>query len=584
LDPGYEVQGEWVRRRERRTGRTPAPAFEILDEFDRSAEMGGDRLSFVDSFFSTSQFADPRFGQVEADTVETLSALVREAGTTAERWFGMYRLLAAVSLAGPARLKSLFRNEVAPLFFRLYPEGRIVVVRSHEAIDHAAASMRIHYALAQAPVGAFAGPDYPGMNMLQGWHSNSLMSFGQVLFAFLNHAFYPFIGGVRGGPPGLDFLFLLDPPERFTPRLFPRSWLALASAAADFGQEHVDFAESIRELLSPAWQRAAHQRGRHDTGFSAAERVELLRWYVGRVNRLLFEATDLANFTEGRDPSAPIDPVFAFEHYLTVDRILRRTVLSMSLEESGTAKTMAFEVADLYETLARRLDSKQQDGEFFKILFHPREGLRRVTESLARLPALFAGALTAFAERSYRRLQEAGIASVWMRSKVTDQAVLVRNANLTAERPQPHEDFVAATMRAYRNGHHGYFTEGDRNSKRRPAISSWWTGTSPRRCRGSRHCGGWPTWPTPSSSGGTIFPSVNTDGSETAPAHLTPTLLGGRKATRPESRPAEVLEILAPWTDPDVPGRRGFPTSTTAARTARTGGCSGSRRTCSTAG
>jgi hypothetical protein len=29
-------------------------------------------------------------------------------------------------------------------------------------------------------------------------------------------------------------------------------------------------------------------------------------WYVGRVNRLLYALTDVASFTEGRDPEAAI--------------------------------------------------------------------------------------------------------------------------------------------------------------------------------------------------------------------------------------------------------------------------------------
>src|SRR5262249_41656919 len=152
------------------------------------------------------------------------------------------------------------------------------------------------------------------------------------LLGFLNCFAYPYIGGIQGGPPGLEFVFLFEPAEQYQPAVFPRNWLSIASAAASFGREDVDPYEVIREFPGPAYQLASHQRFLHETGYAVEDRLALLRWYIGRVNRLLHELTDVANFTEDRDPEAAIDPVFAFEHHLTVDRLLRTTLLSMSLE------------------------------------------------------------------------------------------------------------------------------------------------------------------------------------------------------------------------------------------------------------
>jgi hypothetical protein len=75
-----------------------------------------------------------------------------------------------------------------------------------------------------------------------------------------------------------------------------------------------------------------------------------LGWFIDQVNRLLFELTDVANFTVGRDPENPVDPVFGFEHHLTVDRLLKKTMTSMALDEAPVGNLMAFEVADLYDT------------------------------------------------------------------------------------------------------------------------------------------------------------------------------------------------------------------------------------------
>src|SRR5262249_17359811 len=209
-----------------------------------------------------------------------------------------------------------------------------------------------------------------------------------VFIELFNHLFYPFIAGSRGGPPGLEFLFLFEPAEQYAPAVYPRSWLAKASTAASFGKEQVNLMEVVRDHKGPAGQHAAHQRFLFSHGYGVAERLGLLRWYIDRVNRLLYEVADVANFTEGGDPEAAIDPGFAFEHHLTVDRLARKTLLSMSLEEAGTARLMAFEVADLYDTLSHLFQGTPRT-DFFKSLFHPVEAPALLRARLGRLPAPF---------------------------------------------------------------------------------------------------------------------------------------------------------------------------------------------------
>ncbi len=41
----------------------------------------------------------------------------------------------------------------------------------------------------------------------------------------------------------------------------------------------------------------------------------------------------------------------------------------------------------------------------------------------------------------------------------------MRNKDLSAEVTVPRADFVADMMRAYRNGHHGYFTAADKSNR-----------------------------------------------------------------------------------------------------------------------
>jgi hypothetical protein len=147
-----------------------------------------------------------------------------------------------------------------------------------------------------------------------------------------------------------------------------------------------------------------------------------------------------------------------------VDRLLRKTLLSMSLEEVGTAKLMAFDVADLYDTLSQMLQGTRPT-DFFKDLFHPAYGPALLRGRLGQLPPPFGSDLPALADQLYRQIQQTVIESVWLRSKVTPSDVLVRDRTLAVESPVTHADFVAELMRCYRNGHHGYFTAADNQAR-----------------------------------------------------------------------------------------------------------------------
>ena len=160
----------------------------------------------------------------------------------------MYRLDQALNYAGPDRLKPLLREYVVPCFFDLYPEGKIAVVRYNMEHDNAAALMRTLYTAAQTPLQETMKGGFKGIRTLQGWHLNSLIPVGPLLLDIFLYLFYPFIGGYRGGPPGLDFLFLFEPAEKYMPDLYPRNWLAVASTTAGFGHEQVDFFKSIENF------------------------------------------------------------------------------------------------------------------------------------------------------------------------------------------------------------------------------------------------------------------------------------------------------------------------------------------------
>jgi hypothetical protein len=466
----YEVVSEeWVRRRARRKGAQFTGSIEIVTVLDQGTPLNDQSLTFLEKHAESEWIkAESQWKQFRADP-EVLKDAVERAETVEERWRGVYRLTQALFYIGPevSRLRPMFRQHVAPCFFRLYPQGKIIVLRYDTEADGAAALLRLLYATSQAPPQELLADRFKGIQTLQQWHMASLTRLMPVLLDFFNDLFYPKIGGACACLYGLVFLFLFDPAEDYAPAAFPRNWLGFAGRSASFGREAGDLMAVVQDFAGQAHQRESHQRFCHSRSFGADDRLKLLHWYIDHVNRLLYELTDAANFTEGADPQAVLDPVFAFEHQLTVDRLLRKTLMAISLDEAPAGNLMSFEIADLYDTLSERFGNHNKKTDFFKKLFHTEEGPALLVPRLAAMPSPFDAYFADLARQVYDKIEETVLASVWRPGKLTPGGVLVRDRDLAKETAIPLPQFVAEVMRAYRNAHHGYFS-ADPISQNRP--------------------------------------------------------------------------------------------------------------------
>lgn len=471
----HEKPNGWVRRHARRKGASFAPSIRILAALDRTTKLNDEATAFVDTHARSEWMAIdtqlPEHIRFRAEP-DDLIKLVRRA-ETAKRWRAMHFLHQALFYIGPERLRPMLRDHVAPTFFRLYPEGRIVVLGYDTSVDTGSAMARIMYAASQSPISDFASGDFSGVQTMAYWHMASMMKLLPPLLDLFGHLFYPFVGSTCTCLPGLAFLFLPDPTEQHEPAPFPRNWLGLPGRSASFGRETADPVKIVGNPKGADQRREGHQRFCHPTGFSASERLTLLEWYIAQVNRLLYELMDVANFTENGEPEKPIDPVFAYEHQLTVDRLMRKTLTSMAMDEAPVGNLMAFEVADLYDTLSVRFKNRvsttgaiYKSPDFFKALFNTEEGPSLIASRVARLPAPFGGYLSDLTSQIYLRIQDTVVGSVWRRNKVKSEGILVMDERLAREELVPVPRFVAEVMRGYRNAHHGYFSSS--GNRQRP--------------------------------------------------------------------------------------------------------------------
>jgi len=458
----YEViADQWVRRKARKQGVTFPSSIRITDVIDRCNLANGKTFDFLDAHLKSNWTTFAETTQAVRMSHEDLIKLVEDAKLTENRWRSFSFFAHAIALVEPNFIRPLLRDHLLPVFFKFYPEGRVVVMRYDTTLDSTASMMRVLYALAQAPKQELLKDNFEGVATLREWHMLSLAGLIPAILSFINYLFYPYVGGAYANVPGLAFEFLFDPPEKHMPGLFPRNWLAFASRSATFADEAVDITEIAKDPKGPVAQRAGHHRFCHEHGFSVEDRLKLLEWYVLRLNRLLFELSDAANFTQNLVPDAEIDPIFGYEHQITVDRLFRKTLLDMSLDVAPMANMMSFEIADLFDTLSVLLKNTKNETDFFKTLFNTKNAPETIGLRLASMPPPFAEYFSEMAKTTYQKIEDTVKKSIWRKGKVTPSGILVRSKDLTHELSVTLPDFVASTMRAYRNAHHGYFTAGD---------------------------------------------------------------------------------------------------------------------------
>ncbi len=458
---GYEiVDNNWVRRTGRKKGSSVPPAIRIVDTINAGETISDNRFAYIEDFFQKGYAKHNKFRVKN----ETLKEIMSKADSQPTAWQRAYEVGVALSAADVSQLRPLLKDYIIPWFFKCYKNGKILVLSYNYEYEQVTSSMRGFYAAAQAPITDFSGADFKGFQTLKHWHASHVYLVGRNLIDILNYLMYPQIAGYQAGPLGLTFLLLFDQAEQFHAGPFPQDWLAIPRSHAGFAEEDRDHSEVLTNPNSQARAQAVHKRYLHKQNFSAAEQLEFVQWFVNVFNRYYYELTDIANFTEDGKTDSAIDPISALEHYITIDRLIRKTLAVVSTNEPLHTKGLVFEVADLYDSLSERWGhTAKKSTQFFKDLFKVKQAATNLKQILAVVPGTVGSYVRTLVDTLYLELEEKTVKSVW-RSKnisVTPPGILVPSKKGGSPKLETHEEFVANLMRAYRNGHHGYFSSAD---------------------------------------------------------------------------------------------------------------------------
>jgi len=205
---------------------------------------------------------------------------------------------------------------------------------------------------------------------------------------------------------------------------------------------------------------------------------QFTEWLIPTLDRWIFNLCDVANYTVDNNPLSEIDGLSAYEHFMTVERLVARIVDVATSTEVGQAKTVVFEIADLVAQLQERFLGPPTAGARFKDLFNPDVAIPLFSPALKQIPGVGQELATQL-EQTYSELQKFVITSVWIKGKVTQNGVLVKDSKLASENEESFGAFTGNVLRALRNGHHGYFTDQDDKQKRPSRYLALVTGEVP---------------------------------------------------------------------------------------------------------
>jgi len=459
---GYEIlkagATSWLRLPGRRRGVASNRAIVLGPAIRREDIDATETYEFLNTYRKTGYAEEQRKIQF---TRQSLQKGVERAAGEVEAFRRFHGLTQTLAFSNPLQLRSLLQDQVLPAFFRLDPDGVVQVLALGDKVEHSFAFLRATYTLSHYPVVEIDRSR--GFAALSEWDRALPIDYVEACLSILQTTTYPYIPMFHGGPFGLTFVFLLSKPELVHLPVFPRSWMQWTRSGSEFGLESLDGVAAITHPESELGRRGAHRRYLSTAPMLQAAFHELLLWVASRLDILLQELPDPANF----EHRGNIDFVFALEHNLSLVRLFRRAIHILGSEEPPSGKFMLFEIADLLQELTTAFKGKAAGEAFFKQLFNPTGGREVCRRCLKNLPKAVQPFFFEMIERVYSELEIAVAESIWIKGKVKGGRVSVRSTDLSREVEEGLGEFIGNLFRVFRNTHHGYFSRLD--PRKRPS-------------------------------------------------------------------------------------------------------------------
>lgn len=288
---------------------------------------------------------------------------------------------------------------------------------------------------------------------LRDWHLiEPLGVIGRIL-AWTGLLPFPHICSLSFGLVGLSICVIGEPIATCEVKAGHREWQSILRWHSDFAQHHVDgpFRERIRNPYTIFRRQIWTQ--------PLSSFPLLFDWIIDAVTKVLFEFSDFTNWEAKADGPHQIDFRMPFEALITLDRALMRAVGIQTAPLNTPLEPMVFEVADMIESVATRVDPSllSRNGACFRELFHPIFGADRLLEHLQSLPDPWRERFQGEVKTVFSALKSTVLSSVWHTGAIVDETIQIpRSLHGDKCINESVDDFCAYLMRDLRNTYHGY--------------------------------------------------------------------------------------------------------------------------------
>ncbi len=457
----YDVINEsdavWLRDPARKKGNKRPDASVIIADIDTAG------LSSINIEKILSNYLHSRYAVNWTGDPASLNQQIRPflSGDDSQSARAAYDISFSFLSCPPNYLGSYIISKISPNFFKEFPKGRIILIETNYKFESRQAVIRAGYTATQYGGLSNLNLKNDAFKALSNWQALTPYNVLRTVLDLGTLISFPRIHFFTASRPGLTAVFIFGTPLEHLEPEFPTSWMESYGSRWDFAR-----GKSTRSVnagtVGLSQPQLAQRRLVQATNYTSNDVKTWIEFLVDTSNRYLFASTDPTQFRK----NSLVDFVTCFEHGLSVDRLIRMSMSSITSKQVFSRKSATMECADIIDELRTYWDSSVQSTDLFKILFNPTSGLTLMTNVLAKLPQPFKKDLTDATSLAYDHLRSGIVGSIFVPSKITTSGdILVRNRSLAAEVAEGKDEFTANVVRALRNTHHGYMTEKDRSAR-----------------------------------------------------------------------------------------------------------------------
>ncbi len=446
----------WLRRIERRKGCNIIPMARCLARFGKDQWIDKKDMRWLDDY-SRSSYAEYNRRKGIGSTIEDCIKLMKHLCAEKEPHIAFTNFAKGIGFAQYSDLEAILR-QAFDIYFCSYPDGIVTCYMLDDRFAKLFGFQRASYAFSNFKPEEFdKRPGSRKFAALRDWHYIDHIHIIPLLLDLADYFFYPNISGFHADNIGLVLHFSLAKPYIYTPGVWPPTWMDIPLAHASFAGEQIPWTVLLGE--QSATEKASYRRYCYKDIPDLPGRIAMVDWVINRASILWYELTDICNYL---DEDNIIDPIYCFEHSLTIDRLFRIIILASINSIPNVAKGLTFEVADLLETLAEmHLPNGISKDMVFKMLFNPIDAPGYICKCISDMPKDIHKYLVSTIAAIYSDIEKSVFESIYIPGLIKGNGVMVKDRKLENMVEEKYGQFIGNVMRALRNTHHGYITKRD---------------------------------------------------------------------------------------------------------------------------